>query len=102
MKVTLKNGDISTVPDEEIAAYKKYIREKYPDDIIDEIILEFVGEDVKIETHKHSVPFNRIRRITGYVVPSLTKWNNAKLSELKDRVKHNANIPHSDYENYES
>lgn len=102
MKVTLKNGDISTIPEEEIAAYKNYIKEKYPNDIIDEIILEFDGEDVKIETHKHSVPFNRIRRITGYVVPSLSKWNDAKLSELKDRVKHNTNTPHSDYENYES
>ena len=88
MKVTLKNGDISTIPDEEIAAYKKYIREKYPDDIIDEIILEFEGEDVKIETHKHSIPFNRIRRITGYLVGTLDRFNNGKRAEEKDRVKH--------------
>jgi hypothetical protein len=88
MKVTLKNGDISTVPEEEIAAYKKYIREKYPEDIIDEIILEFVGEDVKIETHKHSVPFNRIRRITGYLVGTLDRFNDGKRAEEHDRVKH--------------
>ena len=88
MKVTLKNGDISTVPEEEIAAYKKYIREKYPDDIIDEIILEFVDEDVKIETHKHSVPFNRIRRITGYLVGTLDRFNDGKRAEEHDRVKH--------------
>ena len=62
MKVSLKNGDISTVPVEEIDAYKKYITEKYPDEIIDEIILEFDGEDVKIETHKHNTPNNRISR----------------------------------------
>jgi hypothetical protein len=102
MTVSVKNADISTIPQEEINAYKKYVQEKYPDEVIDEIILEFEGEDVKIETHKHSIPFNRIRRITGYVVPSLTKWNNAKLSELKYRVKHNVETPHSDYENYES
>ena len=88
MKVSLKNGDISTVPAEEIEAYKKYITEKYPDETIDEIILEFDGEDVKIETHKHSKPFHRIRRITGYLVSSMSKWNNAKLAEEKDRVKH--------------
>jgi anaerobic ribonucleoside-triphosphate reductase len=88
MKVTLKNGDISTVPEEEIAAYKKYIREKYPDDVIDEIILEFEGEDVKIETHKHSVPFNRIRRITGYLVGTLDRFNDGKRAEEHDRVKH--------------
>ena len=93
MKISLKNGDISTVPQEEINAYKKYITEKYPDEIIDEIILEFVGEDVKIETHKHSKPFNRIRRITGYLVPSMSKWNNGKLAEEKDRVKHGTDDP---------
>lgn len=88
MKVTLKNGDISTIPEEEIAAYKNYIKEKYPNDIIDEIILEFDGEDVKIETHKHSIPFNRIRRITGYLVGTLDRFNDGKRAEEHDRVKH--------------
>ena len=88
MKVSLKNGDISTVPSEEIEAYKKYITEKYPDEIIDEIILEFEGEDVKIETHKHSTPFVRLRRITGYLTNSLERWNDGKRAEERDRVKH--------------
>lgn len=88
MTVSVKNADISTIPQEEIDAYKKYVQEKYPDEIIDEIILEFEGDDVKIETHKHSKPFNRIRRITGYLVSSMSKWNNAKLAEEHDRVKH--------------
>ena len=89
MKVSLKNGDISTVSSEEIEAYKKYVTEKYPDEIIDEIILEFEGEDVKIETHKHSTPFVRLRRITGYLTTTLDRWNDAKRAEEKDRVKHN-------------
>ena len=88
MKVSLKNGDISTVPQEEINAYKKYITEKYPEEIIDEIILEFDGDDVKIETHKHSKPFHRIRRITGYLVGTMDRWNNGKKAEEHDRVKH--------------
>lgn len=88
MTVSVKNADISTIPREEIEAYKKYVQEKYPDEIIGEIILEFEGDEVKIETHKHSIPFNRIRRITGYLVPSMKKWNNAKLAEEHDRVKH--------------
>ena len=88
MKVSLKNGDISTVSSEEIEAYKKYVTEKYPDEIIDEIILEFEGEDVKIETHKHSVPFVRLRRITGYLTTTLDRWNDAKRAEEHDRVKH--------------
>ncbi len=34
------------------------------------------------------VKFERIRRITGYLVGTLDKWNNAKKAEEKDRVKH--------------
>lgn len=32
--------------------------------------------------------FERIRRITGYLVGTTDRWNNAKRSEEKDRVKH--------------
>ena len=34
------------------------------------------------------VPFERIRRITGYLVGTLDKWNDAKKAEESDRVKH--------------
>ena len=34
------------------------------------------------------VPFQRIRRITGYLVGDLNRFNNAKRSEVRDRVKH--------------
>ena len=34
------------------------------------------------------VLFQRIRRITGYLVGTLDKWCNAKKAEEKDRVKH--------------
>lgn len=33
-------------------------------------------------------PFERIRRITGYLVGTLDRFNNAKRAEEKDRVKH--------------
>ena len=35
------------------------------------------------------IPFERIRRITGYLTGTTDTWNNAKKAELKDRVKHN-------------
>ena len=35
-----------------------------------------------------NVAFDRIRRITGYLVGTLDRFNNAKYSEVKDRVKH--------------
>lgn len=34
------------------------------------------------------VQFERIRRITGYLVGTLDRWNDAKKAEEKDRVKH--------------
>ncbi len=34
------------------------------------------------------VKFQRVRRITGYLVGSLERFNNAKRAEEKDRVKH--------------
>ena len=35
-----------------------------------------------------TVHFERIRRITGYLVGTMEKWNNAKRAEEADRVKH--------------
>ena len=32
--------------------------------------------------------FERIRRITGYLVGDLKRFNNAKRKEEKDRIKH--------------
>lgn len=34
------------------------------------------------------IPFERLRRITGYITGDLNTWNDGKLAELKDRVKH--------------
>ena len=34
------------------------------------------------------VNFERIRRITGYLVGSTEEWNDAKQAEERDRVKH--------------
>ncbi len=38
-----------------------------------------VGEGIK---------FERIRRVTGYLVGTIDRFNNAKRAEEKDRVKH--------------
>ena len=34
------------------------------------------------------VGFERIRRITGYLVGTIDRFNNAKRAEVNDRVKH--------------
>ena len=43
-----------------------------------------VALDYRVEPPK----FERIRRITGYLVGTTDRWNNAKRQEEKDRVKH--------------
>jgi ribonucleoside-triphosphate reductase len=35
-----------------------------------------------------SIPFERIRRITGYLVGTLDRFNNAKRKEESERIKH--------------
>ncbi|MDR1947630.1 MAG: hypothetical protein LBQ51_10775 [Desulfovibrio sp.] len=43
------------------------------------------------DVHKtvgENVAFERTRRITGYLVGTLDRFNNAKRAEERDRVKH--------------
>ena len=44
-----------------------------------------------------SVPFERIRRITGYLVGTVDRFNNAKAAEVRDRVKHFRFAPVSEW-----
>ena len=46
--------------------------------------------------HEDGRPFERIRRITGYLVGTMDRWNNAKKAEEADRVKHDtaSNMEH--------
>lgn len=39
-------------------------------------------------TENDGIPFERIRRITGYLVGTVDRFNNGKRAEEKDRVKH--------------
>lgn len=44
--------------------------------------------NVAIDYAIRTRPMERIRRITGYLVGTVDRWNNAKQAELHDRVKH--------------
>lgn len=41
--------------------------------------------------HRDQGGFERLRRITGYLVGSLERWNDGKKAEERERVKHNVN-----------
>lgn len=87
--VTIKNG---TIPEEEATAYVDRGRELYGHTLT-EVIATIVPEDdemIDLEYKWNNAPFHRLRRITGYLVGNLTRWNNGKLAEHNDRVKHSA------------
>ncbi len=41
-----------------------------------------------VKTVGEGVGFERIRRITGYLVGTIDRFNNGKRAEERDRVKH--------------
>ena len=85
MIVKVIGGNIS---DEEKEACVKYVKDKNPKDEIDSLTIEVDGDFVNLTYHKQPVPFSRIRRITGYLT-NMNRANDAKRSEISDRVKHN-------------
>ena len=86
-EVTIKG--LNDVTEREVLAYIAHIREKYPHDVILTLRIS-PGEDGKIALDYTLRPpkFERIRRITGYLVGNMMRWNNAKRAEEHDRVKH--------------
>lgn len=84
-QVTVTGG---TMERAEIDAYLSRAKEKYPDKVISSMDINMDGEFVDITYHWETVPFERIRRITGYLVGTLDRFNNGKRAEEADRVKH--------------
>lgn len=68
-------------------AYVDYIQNKY-NRKIKTLEITIDGEDVDLNYEFQDVPFERIRRITGYLVGTMDHWNDAKRAEEADRVKH--------------
>ena len=83
-QVTVING---TVTPEEEKAYIQWATEKYGREPVS-MEIEFDGEFADVRTNLGKRPFERIRRITGYLVGTLDRFNDAKAAEERDRVKH--------------
>ena len=83
-KVTVANG---TLTPEEEKAYVAWATEKYGVEPVS-IDIEFDGEFANVHTNLGRRPFERIRRITGYLVGTLDRFNDGKAAEERDRVKH--------------
>ena len=86
MIVNVIGNDVS---EEEKQAYVEQICAKYTDRIIEAITITADGDFVDVKTEfAEDVPFDRIRRITGYLVGSLDRFCDGKRAEEHDRVKH--------------
>lgn len=75
------------LPQEEINAYIQRAEKKFGQKP-QGIDIRVDGEYVELSYDFGNQPFQRIRRITGYLVGTLDRFNNAKRAEEKDRVKH--------------
>ena len=83
--VTVQNG---TIDQKEIDAYIAYGRKQYPGKSIIAMDVTLDGDFVDLKYQFSPQPFERIRRITGYLVGTLDRFNDAKRAEERDRVKH--------------
>lgn len=86
VNVSVRNGELEQ---EEISKYIEYIQKNNQGRVLKDLELTLDGEDVEMRYEFAPVKFERIRRITGYLVGSVDRWNNAKRAEEQDRVKHN-------------
>ena len=85
MKINVIGG---TMPQQEIDIYVAQLKEANPDKYIKTIDFTLDGEYVDVKYTYDSVPFERIRRITGYLVGTVDRFNNGKRAEVEDRVTH--------------
>lgn len=76
---------------EELAGYVEYVKARVPNvQTVHVTACEDGNVDVSYVARNES--FERIRRITGYLVGTIDRWNDAKQAEERDRVKHDPRI----------
>lgn len=83
VNITVADG----IDEDEAKAYYMRGRERYGRSLKG-VYVEIEDGDALITYSTVPQPFERIRRITGYLVGTLEKWNNGKRAEERDRVKH--------------
>ena len=85
MKFTTTNGDITLKEQNYII---DELKAKHPDKEIDNITVTIDGDYLDVNFTYKTLQFERIRRITGYLVGTLDRFNDAKREEVTDRIRH--------------
>ena len=78
------------MPEEEAILYVHHALAKFGKQLkgLEIKIAEDDEKDALLYYDVQPLPFQRLRRITGYLVGTLDRWNDGKRAEERDRVKH--------------
>lgn len=72
----------------EIIGYIQMLQNEYDGGLARLRISPAENGEINLDYDLQQAKFERIRRITGYLVGTIDRWNNAKKAEEHDRVKH--------------
>ncbi|NLI22163.1 MAG: hypothetical protein GX418_11545 [Clostridiales bacterium] len=86
--VTVTGGELSA---QEIDAYIRRARDRFGREPR-HIDMKVDGEEIELQYDFSPQRFQRIRRITGYLVGTLDRFNDGKRAEEHDRVSHRTDI----------
>ena len=89
--VEVKVNGINDMSEQEIVNYINYVENETHESLKSLSLSDAEGENIAVTYELRAPKFERIRRITGYLVGTIDRWNNAKRSEEHDRVKHGLN-----------
>ena len=82
---------INDMSEQEVVAYIDMLQDENQDELSQLTISPAENGEVNLDYVLQPARLERIRRITGYLVGTIDRWNNAKRAEEHDRVKHGLN-----------
>ena len=85
VEVVVTGGTLSS---KEVKYWVDHVKQKPGCSNLQKLEILVDGEYVELKWLPAPKPSERIRRITGYLVGDMGRWNNAKIAEERDRVKH--------------
>jgi len=90
VKVDLKKAEGLILTANEESAIIAEAQERYSEfrNVEAEVSVDDNGNLLRVKYKAHGPKFERIRRITGYLVGTIDRWGDAKQAEERDRVKH--------------
>ncbi len=86
--VNVKVNGLPDVSEQEIVNYIGYVKEQTHEPLKSLSISKADEGGIALDYVLRPQKFERIRRITGYLVGTIDRWNNAKQAEEHERVKH--------------